>query len=257
MGELTDRVALVTGASRGIGAASARALAAAGARVIVTDIIDTQQIASEIGGLARRLDVTDEADWAAAMTFAKDQAGGLDILVNNAAIFFIKPAVQTTLKEWRHLFAINVDGVFLGCKHAIPLLAERAARWSGGASIINMSSAAGIKGGANHVAYASSKGAVRLMTKGLANELAAQRIRVNSIHPGFIDTPMGEQVVTDNTARTGESGAAVRQRLIASHPLGRIGEPRNIADGVAFLASDRAAFMTGSELIIDGGLTAQ
>jgi NAD(P)-dependent dehydrogenase (short-subunit alcohol dehydrogenase family) len=256
MGELSNRVALVTGASRGIGAAAARALAAAGARVIVTDILDPQAVAAEIGGLSRRLDVTDEADWIAAVAFAKDQAGGLDILVNNAGVYFMKPLVQTSLQEWRRLYAINVEGVFLGCKYAIPLLAERAGRWRGGASIVNMSSVAGLGGGAKIVPYGSSKGAVRLMTKGLALELASQKIRVNSIHPGLIETPMAEQVLSEAATNGGIVRAEVRKHLIAAHPLGRSGEASDVADGVVFLSSDKAAFITGTELVIDGGMSA-
>jgi NAD(P)-dependent dehydrogenase (short-subunit alcohol dehydrogenase family) len=256
MGELTDRVALVTGASRGIGAAAARALAAAGAQVIVADILDTRDVAAEIDGIPRRLDVTSETDWIAALAFAKDQAGGLDILVNNAGIYFMKPLVQIALQEWRRLYAVNVEGVFLGCKHAIPHLSERAGRWSGGAAVINMSSAGGLVGGPNIVAYSSSKAAVRLMTKGLAREVAHLKIRVNSIHPGLIETPMAQQVISEIAANTGVGDSEARTKLVASHPLGRAGEARNVGDGVVFLASDKAAFITGAELVIDGGLTA-
>ena len=257
MSELQGRVALVTGASRGIGAATARALAAAGARVIVTDLADASGVAAEIGGLARRQDVTSEAEWIETMAFAKAEAGGLDILVNNAGIFFLKPLTETTLEEWRRLHAVNVEGVFLGCKHAIPLLAERAGKWTGGGAIVNLSSVAGLVGGANYVSYNASKGAVRLLTKGLAMELAPRKIRVNSVHPGLIETAMGQQLVTEFSRAAGVGDNEARMQLASLHPLGHTGQPGNIADGIVFLASDKAAFMTGAELVIDGGLTAQ
>jgi NAD(P)-dependent dehydrogenase (short-subunit alcohol dehydrogenase family) len=257
MSELQGRVALVTGASRGIGAATARALAAAGARVIVTDLADASGVAAEIGGLARRQDVTSEAEWIETMAFAKAEAGGLDILVNNAGIFFLKPLTETTLEDWRRLHAVNVEGVFLGCKHAIPLLAERAGKWTGGGAIVNLSSVAGLVGGANYVSYNASKGAVRLLTKGLALELAPRKIRVNSVHPGLIETAMGQQLVTEFSQASGVGDNEARMQLASLHPLGHTGQPGNIADGVVFLASDKAAFMTGAELVIDGGLTAQ
>src|SRR5215469_7240584 len=134
MGELEGRVALVTGASRGIGAATARALAGAGAKVIVTDLADTGALASELGGLSRRQDVTSEADWAETIAFARSEAGGLDILVNNAGVFTMGPTTETSLEEWRRVQSVNVEGVFLGCKHAIPALAERASQWAGGSA---------------------------------------------------------------------------------------------------------------------------
>jgi NAD(P)-dependent dehydrogenase (short-subunit alcohol dehydrogenase family) len=254
---LTRRIALVTGASRGIGAAIVRALASAGASVIATDIAKPVELAADVNGLSTQLDVTKERDWIDAMAFARREAGGLDILVNNAGVFFLKPLAETSLDEWRHLHAVNLDGMFLGCKHAIPLLSERAALWSGGTSIINMSSAAGLVGGANFVAYSSSKGAVRLLTKSLAIELAPQKVRVNSIHPGFVDTPMGEQVISAITDMAGIGRNDARSGLIAAHPLGRSAVSADIAEGVVFLASDKAGFITGTELAIDGGMTAQ
>jgi len=257
MSELKGRVALVTGASRGIGAATARALAAAGARVIVTDVADTADLAAEIGGLARRQDVTSEAEWEATVAFARTEAGGLDILVNNAGIFLMKPLSQTTLEEWRRVQAVNVEGVFLGCKHALPALAERAGQWRGGGSIINLSSISGLVGSAGAVCYNASKGAVRLLTKGLAMEVAALNIRVNSVHPGVIDTEMGDAVVSGVSGLVGMGGNEARQSISAQHPLGHFGTPANIADAIVFLASDKAAFMTGSEMVVDGGWTAQ
>jgi NAD(P)-dependent dehydrogenase (short-subunit alcohol dehydrogenase family) len=257
MSELQGRIALVTGASRGIGEATARALAAAGARVIVTDVADTGALAAELGGLARRQDVTSEADWVETVAFARAEAGGLDILVNNAGLFLMKPVSETTLDEWRRLFSVNVEGVFLGCKHAAPLLAERAPVWTGGASIINLSSVAGLVGSARGSCYHASKGAVRLLTKSLAMEFAPMNVRVNSVHPGLIDTPMGDEVLSGISSARGLGDNEVRAMAARFHPLGRVGATVNIADAIVFLASDKAAFMTGSELVVDGGFTAQ
>ena len=257
MAELEGRIALVTGASRGLGEATARALAAEGARVIVTDLDDTSGLAAEIGGLSKRHDVTSESDWASVMDFAQNEAGGLDILVNNAGVFLSKPLAMTSLDEWRHVNAVNVEGVFLGCRAAIPMLTARAHLWRGGTAIINLSSVAGLVGSALAVCYNASKGAVRLMTKGLALELAPARVRVNSVHPGIIETDMGRGLVADFSAATGMGDNETRAQLAALHPLGDFGEPRHIADAVVFLASDKAAFVTGTELAVDGGFTAR
>ncbi len=258
MTELQGRVALVTGAAQGIGAATARALAAKGARVILTDLADASGLAAELGGLARRQDVSQEADWIETIAFAKAEAGGLDILVNNAGVLGGGgPVSEIGLDEWRRVQAVNVEGVFLGCKHAVPVLAERASRWTGGAAIVNLSSVAGLVGFAGGACSGASKGAVRLLTKCLALELAPRRIRVNSVHPGVIDTPMGQQVLSGSAAAAGIGGNEARAVWAARHPLGDLGQAANIADAIAFLASDRAAFMTGSEMVVDGGLTAQ
>jgi len=256
MTELPGRIALVTGASRGIGEASARALAALGARVIVTDLTAPEALAEQIGGLARAQDVTDEQGWIDTMAFAREAAGGLDILVNNAGLFLAKPLTETTLEDWRRLHSVNVEGVFLGCKHAAPLLAERAHQWPGGASIINLSSVAGLVGTALVTCYNATKGAVRLFTKGAAMELAPMRIRCNSVHPGSIETDMGRDLVSQFAAATGTGENDTRASFSNLHPLGHFGVPQNIADAVTFLASDRAAFMTGYELVVDGGFTA-
>lgn len=255
MTELAGRIALVTGASRGIGEASARALAALGARVIVTDLAAPETLAAELGGLARAHDVTDEQSWIDTMAFARDSAGGLDILVNNAGLFLAKPLTETTLEDWRRLHRVNVEGVFLGCKHAVPLLAERANLWTGGTAIINLSSVAGLVGSALVSCYNASKGAVRLFTKGVAMEVAPLRIRCNSVHPGIIETDMGRDLVSQFSAATGTGENDTRAAFSNLHPLGHFGVPKNVADAVAFLASDRAAFMTGSELVVDGGFT--
>jgi NAD(P)-dependent dehydrogenase (short-subunit alcohol dehydrogenase family) len=256
MGELSGRVALVTGGARGIGAAAARALAGLGAQVIVADVIDTSPVVAGVGGLGLRLDVTDEEDWKRAIAFARAEAGGLDILVNNAGRFLLRPLTETTLEDWRAIQTVNVEGVFLGCKHAAPALAERAGRWTGGGAIVNLSSIAGLVGQALGCAYNASKGAVRLMTKSMASEFAPLKIRVNSVHPGVIDTAMGAQVVHDFSAALGVGDNQARSQLAALHPLGDFGKPEDIGEAIAFLASDRAAFITGSELVVDGGFTA-
>lgn len=257
MSDLKGRVALVSGGARGIGAATAKALAAKGAKVLVTDILDGAETAAKIGGAYFRHDVTVEAEWAAAVGEARRLFGGLDILVNNAGIFAIAPIVAMSLDDFRHMQQINVEGVFLGMKHAIPAIAERAQQWDGGGSIINLSSVAGINGSPLVSAYCASKGAVRLMTKAVAMEVAAMKIRVNSVHPGIIDTEMGTQLVEDFAA-TGATGGAneTRDQLSARHPLGHFGRDVDVANMIAFLASDDAAFSTGAEFIVDGGLTA-
>ena len=256
MTDLAGRIALVTGAAKGLGAATARALAAAGATVIATDLAAPDALAEELGGHALAQDVTDEAQWIAAMVFARDRAGGLDILVNNAGLFLMASVTETSLADWRRITSVNVEGVFLGTKHAIPLLAERAGKWAGGAAIVNLSSVAGLQGGALVSCYNASKGAVRLFTKGVALEVAPQKIRVNSVHPGIIDTDMGDDLVQRFAAATGTGDNAMRDQLSQRHPLGHFGAPSNVADAVVFLASDKAAFITGSELVVDGGFTA-
>ena len=195
MGDLDGRIALVTGAATGLGAATARALAAAGAKVAVTDLAAPDALAAEIGGIARAQDVSSEDDWTAAMDWLRIEAGGLDILVNNAGLWLFKPITETTLEDWRRLHAVNVEGVFLGTRAAIPLLAERAHLWRGGTAIVNLSSVAGLQGAAGASCYNSTKGAVRLFTKGAAMELAGKRIRVNSVHPGVIDTDLGRKLL--------------------------------------------------------------
>lgn len=265
-GKLQGRVALVTGGARGIGAASAKALAAAGAAVLITDVLyeDGEKTAAAIasnGGRAgyRHHDVRDEGAWRTAVGEAERRFGGLDILLNNAGIFALKPMSETSIEEFRNMQAINVEGVFLGMKTAIPAIAKRAQQWPGGGSIINLSSVSGLRGTAFAVAYNASKGAVRLMTKGAALECATlgHKIRVNSIHPGIIDTMMGQKVLDDFVAAGRGSANEVRTNAIALHPLGRLGLDADVANAVVFLASDDAAFMTGSEVVVDGGMTAR
>ena len=256
MSDLKGRVALVTGAARGIGAATAKALADKGAKVLVTDILDGSETAAKIGGAWFKHDVTNEGDWAAAVGEAKKRFGGLDILVNNAGVFWMKPITETSLEDFRRMQQINVEGVFLGLKHAIPAIAERAQQWNGGGAMVNLSSVAGLVGSPLTCAYNASKGAVRLMTKSAALEFAALKVRVNSVHPAVIDTEMGGQVLHGFATAGGIGDNESREQVISRHPLGRLGRDTDIANAIAFLASDDAAFITGTEFVVDGGFTA-
>ncbi len=258
MGDLDGRVALVTGAARGIGAATARTLAAAGAKVVISDIAAGTEIAAAIGGAYVQHDVTSEDQWIAAVAFAGDRFGGLDILVNNAGVFWVKPLAMETLEDFRRMQQINVEGVFLGLKHAIPAIAERAAQWDGGGAVVNLSSVAGIVGGPNIIAYNASKGAVRLMTKSAALECAQAglKVRVNSVHPGIIDTPMMAEAADAVGKATGQGANAMRANFADRHPMKRMGRDSDVANAIKFLASDAAAFITGAELVVDGGMTA-
>lgn len=255
---LEGRVALVTGGARGLGAAAARALAGAGAKVVVSDVGDGSEVAAAIGGSYFKHDVTSEQEWIDAIAFTKKTYGGLDILVNNAGVFWVRPIFMTTLEDFRRMQQVNVEGVFLGLKHGIPALAERAQKWDGGGTIINISSVAGLVGSANTLSYNASKGAVRLMTKGAAIECAEMKlkVRVNSVHPGIIDTPMMDGAIAFISKATGVDEAAERARMARRHPMGRVGRDTDIANAVLFLASDASSFMTGSEVVVDGGMTA-
>ena len=256
MSDLKGRVALVTGGARGLGAAAAKALAAKGARVVVSDIADGSETAAAIDGAYVKHDVTSEDEWIAAVKFAKDRFDGLDILVNNAGVFWLKPLPVETLESFRKMQQINVEGVFLGLKHAIPAIAERAQQWDGGGAVVNLSSVAGIVGGPNIIAYNASKGAVRLMTKSAALEFAEQKVRVNSVHPGIIDTPMMSEAADVIGKATGQGANTMRANFAERHPMKRMGRDADVANAIKFLCSDAAAFITGSELVVDGGMTA-
>jgi NAD(P)-dependent dehydrogenase (short-subunit alcohol dehydrogenase family) len=272
MGTLTGRVAFVTGAGSGIGRASAIALAAEGAIVFATDIDapggrDTAAMIEQAGGQAafRAQDVVEEARWAELVKRVMDLYGRLDILVNNAGIGTSGLITDVTLDQWNHQMAVNVTSCFLGTKHALP--AMRSPRPDGhvGGSIINISSVAGLGGSAGMSAYCASKGAVRLLTKAVAMECAAARdgIRCNSVHPGIIDTAIWQKLDTSGvlsaamtgTAQPGANSLDV-DMVGAGAPVGFAGRPEDIAAGVVFLASDASRYMTGSELVIDGGWTA-
>jgi NAD(P)-dependent dehydrogenase (short-subunit alcohol dehydrogenase family) len=247
---LEGKVALITGGSRGQGATEAELFVKEGARVVVADILEPEGNAvvaqiREGGGDASfiKLDVTSEDDWQDAVEFTLNTYGRLDVLINNAAIYKRTPIVQTGLDEWNQIMDINSTGVFLGTKHAVPAMQK-----SGGGSIINISSTAGLVGSERGSAYGASKGSVRLFTKYTAIQHAGDGIRANSIHPGPIDTEM----IADNIS-TPEGRAESESRV----PLGRIGTVMDVAYGALFLASDESSFMTGAELVIDGGVTAR
>lgn len=257
-GRVQDKVAVVTGAALGLGAASARRLAEEGARLVLTDIKDAEgeEVAggvAESGGEAFYLhhDVADEAAWERVIEAALNRFGRVDVVVNNAGVGWGGPPEEETLERWRRLMSINLDGVFLGTKHA--LLAMKRVPPKGG-SIINLSSIEGLVGDPNLGAYNASKGGVRLYSKSVALYCAKAglNVRVNSIHPGYIWTPMVESYLKDHGGV--EEG---RKALEAMHPVGHVGEPDDIAYGVVYLASDESKFMTGAELVIDGGYTAQ
>jgi NAD(P)-dependent dehydrogenase (short-subunit alcohol dehydrogenase family) len=256
---LENTVALVTGAGGGIGSAVCLALAEAGATVVATDLAKTPAEHRPPADWID-LDVTQPDDWDRAVREVEHRHGRLDVLVNNAGIDIIERFEDMTWESWRKTQAINVDGVFLGIRKALPLLRESGPARRGGASIINMSSIAGLVGADFNAAYCASKGAVRLMTKALALEFGAlgYKIRINSVHPGGVNTNMVNSIFQSyvdigviDSARTGYDLSS------AAHALGRMAEPSEIAAGVRFLASDEASYMQGAELVLDGGYTAR
>jgi NAD(P)-dependent dehydrogenase (short-subunit alcohol dehydrogenase family) len=250
MGRLDGKVALISGGARGQGAVEARLFCAEGARVLFGDILDEEGAALEkelrdAGADASfvHLDVTKEDDWLAAVALAETRYGKLNVLVNNAGILIRKTIEETTEEDWDRIMAVNVKGVFLGTKAAIPAM-----RRAGGGSIVNISSVAGLVATRDSAAYSATKGAVRLFTKTIAIDHVKDGIRVNSVHPGPIKTDMIREMVANEDVW--------RDRLTRL-PMGRAGEPEEIAYGVLFLASDESSYMTGSELVMDGGSTAQ
>ena len=248
---LAGKVALISGGARGMGAVEARLFAQEGAKVVMGDVLEAQgqQVEADIkstGGTAIfvRLDVTQEEDWQHAVALTIDRFGRLDILVNNAGISQQSQVEHTTVADWQRVMDINAKGVFLGTRAAIPAM-----RRAGGGSIINISSQLGLVGTDNSSPqYQASKGAVRLLTKATAIQYAKDGIRVNSVHPGPVATPLNEARRAD---------AHLYQLTVSRIPMGRYGQPEDIAYGVLYLASDESAFVTGSELVIDGGWTAQ
>ena len=250
MARLEGKVALISGGARGQGAVEARMFAEEGASVVIGDILDDQgrQTEAELQEFGYNvtfvhLDVTSESDWDAAVQAAVGAYGKLDILLNNAGILIRKNIEETTEEDWDRIFAINAKGVFLGTKAAIPAMRE-----NGGGSIINISSTAGLVGSPNGSAsYTATKGAVRLFTKSTAIQHAREGIRCNSIHPGPIETDMIADTLND------PANLELRMQRL---PLGRVGKPSEIAYGAIYLASDESSFVTGSELVIDGGTTA-
>ena len=266
MNRLDGKIALISGAARGIGAETARLMVEAGARVVIGDILDerARETAREIGGdsaaVFHHLDVTSEEDWSGAIGTAVARWDGLDILVNNAGLFLGKDIEEASVDEWHRLCAVNLTGVFLGTKLAVPSLRDRGRTSPHGSAIVNLASVAGLVGSQLDPLYSMTKGGVTLFTKSAALELARKgyRIRVNSIHPGVIQTDMGEQTFVSRARNIGTNDVeAARQIALSSHPIGRLGLPNDIAKGIVFLASDDAGFMTGAGLVADGGVTAQ
>ena len=251
MGRLDGKVALISGGARGQGATEAKLCAREGAQVVFGDVLDEdgRHVEAEIrtaGGDATYvpLDVTSEDDWRAAVALAEHTYGRLNVLVNNAGIVIRKSIEETTEDDWDRILAVNLKGVFLGTKQAIPAM-----RRAGGGSIINISSTAGLVGSPyGSAAYTATKGGVRLFTKSTALQHATDHIRCNSVHPGPVETAMLQEALADPTTR---------EERLRRVPLGRVGTVDDIAYGVLYLASDESSFVTGSELVIDGGSTAQ
>ena len=247
---LEGKVALISGGARGMGAVEAKLFVQEGAKVVFGDIReeDGQKLEAEIaesGGEAvfTKLDVTNSDDWQSAVDLAVSRFGKLDILVNNAGIYDRATVEDTTEEMWDRVLDINAKGVFLGCKSAIGAMRD-----AGGGSIVNISSTAGLMGSTVSSAYNASKGAVRLLTKATAVQYGPEKIRANSVHPGPIDTEMVKQVFLDES---------LKEERLSAIPTGRFGRPEEVANCVLFLASDEASYVTGSELVVDGGWTAQ
>ncbi|NQX88182.1 MAG: glucose 1-dehydrogenase [Halioglobus sp.] len=249
MGRVMGKVAIVTGGASGMGRADAELLAAQGAKVVVADLneADGQAVADSIGGdaLFMKLDVTNEGNWQTVISATVEQFGKLDVLVNNAGVLAMGNIVDTSLDSWRKVNAVNSEGVFLGCKHAIPAMQE-----SGGGSIINMSSVAAIHGQSFVAAYTASKGAVRALTKNVAMYCKEQKngVRCNSIHPDGVATPMIVKVATGKDTATQEDIDKLKH-------VENICEPEDIAHLVLYLASDESRYVTGAEMLVDNGST--
>lgn len=251
MGRLDGKVAIISGAARGQGAEEVRLFVREGAKVCFGDILDQEGMKleaeiKELGGEVTylHLDVTSEEDWAKAVEITESKYGRLDILVNNAGITIGTRRIEEIAEEdWDRIMNVNVKGVFLGTKQAIPAM-----RRSGGGSIVNISSTAGIVGIGRSAGYTASKGAVRIFTKSIAIQYAKENIRCNSVHPGPVNTPFIQELL-DNPE--------LLARRMSRVPLGRLGAAADIAYGVLYLSSDEASFVTGSELVIDGGTTAE
>lgn len=251
MDRVAGKIALITGGASGIGRAAAKLLAAEGARIAVSDInfAGAQATAADIGGdtIALEHDVTDEASWAKVLAETEDKLGGLHVLVNCAGIVSLGTVEETTLEDWRRVHAVDLDSVFLGCKLGVPVIARH-----GGGSIVNLSSISGIVAGHNLAAYNSAKAGVRHLTKSVALHCARQGygIRCNSVHPAFVDTAMLDDILTRGSREEG------LKRLARQVPLGKVGDTGDIAWAVVYLASDESKFMTGAEMVLDGGVSA-
>lgn len=260
MFDLTGRAIVVTGGGGGIGSASAKLLGQLGATVAVADIdIEKARAAAaavDNRAIAVHLDATDEASWAALIEEVQREFGRLDGLINAAGILRPKPFAQATVAELDTTLELNVRSVFMGCKAAMPLMIGTHEKLGGKPSIVNFSSIYGMYAGVAHVAYSTSKGAVRMMSRGMAQELAKHQIRVNTVFPG----PVNTWLMTNSVAQLSEFGLRPKgeeglEYVAKMHPMGRLAEPEDIAGVVAFLCADASSFMTGGELVVDGGLT--
>ncbi|MGN7358206.1 SDR family NAD(P)-dependent oxidoreductase [Paenibacillus sp. SAF-054] len=250
MGRVSGKVAIVTGAAGGMGKADALLLAQEGAKVVVTDIQEDKvnEVVAEInnnGGeaIGFRHNVTSEDEWQHIVDETVKKWGKIDVLVNNAGISLAKKLVETTLQDWDKVMAINLTGGFFGLKHVIPVMQK-----NGGGSIVNISSIAGLTGSNGAGPYTASKGAVRMLTKAVAIDYGKDNIRCNSIHPGYIETPMTKDLLSDDN---------MTKWFLSNTPLPRLGKAEDIAKGVLFLASDESSFINGAELAIDGGVSAR
>ncbi|TMJ25511.1 MAG: glucose 1-dehydrogenase [Alphaproteobacteria bacterium] len=255
MNRLDGKVAFLSGAARGIGGATAKRMVEAGAQVAIGDVLDEagRKLAQEIGALYVHLDVTQEASWAEALNATVKHYGKLDVLVNNAGIFVGKGIEDASLDDWHRLVAVNLTGVVLGTRAALPHLKKTKG------NIVNLASIAGLVGSQLDPLYSLTKGGVTLFTKSTALEFGRKGygIRVNSIHPGLIETDMGEKTFVMRAQQQGTNDTErARQATLALHPIGRLGVADDIAKGIVFLASDDASFMTGAGLVVDGGWTA-
>ena len=250
-GRVEGKIAMVTGGAQGLGEAAVMRLSEEGASVVLCDANAAagQATAAKYGADFLSLNVCDEAQWEAAMAYVVDTYGRLDVLVNNAGVFSSGAVDETTLEEFQRVIDVNLTGSFLGCKHAVRTMKKHSG--AAGGSIINLSSVAGLRGQIGGAAYASSKGGVRLLTKAVAMENAKHQIRCNSVHPGIMQTPMFEALLQE----VGDASEALRQQVGQKTPIGRIGEAKDIGDMVLFLAGDESTFVTGAEMVVDGGAT--
>lgn len=268
MTDLSGLNAVVTGCTGGIGTAISKALASAGATIIGADIAKAEASDAWLTALIgegrqaryHHLDVTSESDWTGLMASVDAKFGRLDILVHNAGVVVVKTLEETTLADMRFLQSVNVEGVFLGTKAALSLLRKSGEQREFGASMVTISSVAGMIGAPLHVGYCMSKGAVKMFSKACAMEFSARKfnIRCNTVHPGGVETPMVDHIMQQFVAHGfAASVEAARAATIASHPIGRMAQPHDVAKAVRFLASDESGNMQGAELVIDGGMTAQ
>jgi 3(or 17)beta-hydroxysteroid dehydrogenase len=267
MNRLDGKVAFISGGAIGIGAATAAMMAQAGARVVLGDILDEagEAVADAIRGaggeaLYVHLDVSRQDDWERAIVAARARFGGLDILVNNAGILFGKDVEEASLEDWQKMSSVNQAGTLLGTKVALPALRENARTSPQGSAIVNLSSVSGLVGSPLDPLYSMTKGGITLFTKATALSFGRQgyRIRVNAVHPGVIETHQGKQTFAARAKKLPSGDIAeARATSLANHPIGRFGTVEDVAKAIIFLASDDAGFITGSSLVVDGGLTAQ